>query len=65
MDLSFSDYLMANSLALKLAVILVVMLTGGIAFGLILKVTKAPNWLYRPFITVGILLGMYFIFQFI
>ena len=65
MDLSITDYLTANGLALKLAIILTVMLIGGIAFGLMLKVIKAPNWLYRPFITAGILLGMYFIFQFV
>ena len=63
MDFSTVDNSVINDMALQFAIILIVMFAVGFAFGLILKVINAPNWLFKPFITLGVLVGMYFIFQ--
>lgn len=59
------DNSVINQMAIQFAIILLVMLVVGFAIGLILKVTKAPQWLFKPFVTLGFLVGMYFIFRFI
>ena len=62
MDLSTVDNSVINEMAVQFAVIIIVMLAVGFAFGIVLKLIKAPQWLYKPIITLGVLVGMYFIF---
>lgn len=52
-----------NQMAIQLTIIILVMLVVGFTFALVLKVIKAPQWLFKPFITVGTLLGIYFVFK--
>lgn len=59
----FIDNSVINNMAIQLALILIIMLVAGIAIGLILKIIKAPLWVFKPFITLTILVGMYFAFN--
>ena len=52
-----------NNMAIQLALILIIMLVAGVAIGLVLKIIKAPQWAFKPFITLTILVGMYFAFK--
>ncbi|GEM_PF-4770218 len=52
-----------NNMAIQLALILIIMLVAGVAIGLVLKVIKAPQWVFKPFIALAILVGMYFAFN--
>lgn len=52
-----------NSMAIQLALILIIMLVAGFAIGLVLKIIKAPQWVFKPFIMLAILVGMYFAFN--
>lgn len=63
MDFSTLDNSVINEMAVQFTVILIVMLAVGFAFGLVLKVIKAPHWLYKPIITLGVFAGMYFVFK--
>ncbi|MEK4245290.1 hypothetical protein MKZ20_08095 [Psychrobacillus sp. FSL K6-2684] len=57
------DNSIINQMAIQLAIIIIVMLIAGGAFGLAFKFIKAPQWLLKPVVTLGILVGIYFIFQ--
>ncbi|MCM0626952.1 hypothetical protein M5J14_20860 [Lysinibacillus sp. OL1_EC] len=59
----FIDNSVVSSMAIQLALILIIMLVAGVAIGLILKVVKAPQWVFKPFITLAVLVGMYFVFK--
>lgn len=50
-------------MAIQLALILIIMLGAGVAIGLALKIIKAPQWVFKPLITLAILVGMYFAFN--
>lgn len=59
----FIDNSVINNMAIQLALILIIMLVAGVAIGLILKAIKAPQWVFKPFITLAILVAMYFAFN--
>jgi len=59
----FVDNSVINNMAIQLALILIIMLVAGVAIGLVLKIIKAPQRVFKPFITLAILVGMYFAFN--
>ncbi|WP_068984152.1 MULTISPECIES: hypothetical protein [Lysinibacillus] len=61
----FIDNSVINNMAIQLALILIIMLVAGVAIGVVLKIIKAPQWVFKPFITLAILVGMYFAFNII
>lgn len=61
----FIDNSVINKMEIQLALILIIMLGAGVAIGLALKIIKAPQWVFKPFITLAILVGMCFAFNII
>lgn len=57
----FINNSVVNNMAIQLALILIIMLLAGLAIGLVLKIIKAPQWVFKPFIMLAILVGMYLI----
>ena len=51
-----------TTMALQFAGILVGMAIIMILFGALVRITKAPEWLLKPAITLGALIGMYVMF---
>lgn len=61
-DLSTVDNSAINEMAIQFATIIILILAVGFAFGLVLKVIKAPQFLFKPIVTLAMLIGAYFIF---
>ncbi|OCS90828.1 hypothetical protein [Caryophanon latum] len=52
-----------TTMALQLAGIIIGIAIIAALFGALVRVTNAPQWLIKPVVTLGALIGMYFIFS--
>lgn len=52
-----------TNMAITLAIILVGIILLSVSFGMLVKIMRAPQWLIKPFVTIGALIGMYVMFS--
>lgn len=52
-----------TTMALQFAGIIIGIAIIAALFGALIRVTNAPQWLIKPAVTLGALIGMYFIFS--